>query len=201
MDVERLRRAYNTTVQLCSDRGYSVPHTEVSKTEFEQRFGSDPRPSELDSVFAHKKDEQNRIAIFWADDLKIGISKVKEYLDKLTQQGINAGIIVAQAKLTPSASKAVRDAASAGITVQVFDITELIVNITRHELVPQHVVLSKEEKQALLQRYKLQEQQLPRMKVSDPVARYLGLKRGQVCKVIRNNSPTAGRYVSYRIVF
>ncbi|MDA4132758.1 MAG: hypothetical protein OK454_06500 [Thaumarchaeota archaeon] len=57
---------------------------------------------------------------------------------------------------------------------------DLLVNITHHELVPTHVVLSREEKAALLKRYRLKDTQLPRILQKDPVARYLGLKRGQV---------------------
>ncbi|XP_033246301.1 DNA-directed RNA polymerases I, II, and III subunit RPABC1-like [Drosophila miranda] len=72
-------------------------------------------------------------------------------------------------------------------------------NITENENVPEHVVMTPDEKQELLSRYKLRDSMLMRIQVNDPVSRYFGLNPGQVVKIIRS-SKTAGRYISYRIV-
>lgn len=81
---------------------------------------------------------------------------------------------------------------------EVFETRELVFNVTHHHLVPKHEVLGSDEEADLLQRMSLKSKaQLPHIVKGDAVARYLGVKPGQVCKITRP-SPTAGTYVMYR---
>ena len=82
--------------------------------------------------------------------------------------------------------------------IEYFRDSELLVDITEHRLVPEHIVLDDVSKKELLKRYRLRQGQLPRIQKDDPVARYYGLEKGMVVKIIRN-SETAGRYVTYRV--
>ncbi|MCD6529946.1 DNA-directed RNA polymerase subunit H [Candidatus Bathyarchaeota archaeon] len=68
-----------------------------------------------------------------------------------------------------------------------------------HILVPKHEILKEKDKEDLLKKYKIKPYQLPKIKSSDPAARAIGARPGDVIKITRD-SPTAGRYVSYRYV-
>jgi len=68
-----------------------------------------------------------------------------------------------------------------------------------HELVPKHILLSKEEASRILRRMGISKRQLPWILASDPVARAIGAKPGDVVMVIRR-SPTAGVSVAFRLV-
>ncbi|KAK1822475.1 DNA-directed RNA polymerases II 24 kDa polypeptide (RNA polymerase II subunit 5) [Friedmanniomyces endolithicus] len=115
----------------------------------------------------------------------------------LNEKNYHTGIFVAQAAPTSSALKIIPSILPT--VMEIFKEEDLLVNISRHELVPKHTLLSPEDKKRLLERYRLKETQLPRIRMDHPMARYLGLKRGQVVKIIRK-SETAGRYASYRWV-
>jgi|TARA_Y100000310_G_C20416135_1_gene684414 DNA-directed RNA polymerase subunit H len=71
-------------------------------------------------------------------------------------------------------------------------------NILKHVLVPEHTVLSKDEKQKLLDDLKISESQLPSISIKDPVVMLLKTIAGDVIKIIRksgNNTHTSYRRV------
>ncbi|MEB3825608.1 MAG: DNA-directed RNA polymerase subunit H [Desulfurococcales archaeon] len=71
--------------------------------------------------------------------------------------------------------------------------------ILKHELVPEHKLLSIEEAAEVLRKYNVKPYQLPHISVNDPVARLLNAAPGNIIKITRR-SPTAGESVIYRIV-
>ena len=72
-------------------------------------------------------------------------------------------------------------------------------NVLEHQLVPGHVILTEEEVQEVLTRYKITRGQLPKIKTSDGVVKQIEANPGDVLKIIRK-SLTAGQAISYRLV-
>ncbi len=72
-------------------------------------------------------------------------------------------------------------------------------DILEHELVPKHVVLSKEEAEKLLKTLNVSPYRLPWIRASDPVCKRIKAKPGDIIMIIRD-SPTAGKAVAYRFV-
>ena len=84
------------------------------------------------------------------------------------------------------------------VFVQMFWVDKLITNIMEHEIVPEHNIIPLEEKEKLLNIYNINYyNQLPLILKTDPVAMFLGMRRGDVCKII-SPSETSGEYISYR---
>ncbi len=73
------------------------------------------------------------------------------------------------------------------------------IDILSHQLVPDHKILSKDEERELLRRLGIEKTQLPWLKASDPAARAIGAKPGNIVKVERK-SLTAGEAVMFRCV-
>ena len=115
----------------------------------------------------------------------------------MTDESVSNAILILRMDITAFAKQALQEV-SDNCHVEHFKESELLVDITEHTLVPDHVVLGQNEKAELLKRYRLKEMQLPRIQPNDPVARYYGMKRGNVVKITRS-SETAGRYVTYRV--
>jgi DNA-directed RNA polymerase I, II, and III subunit RPABC1 len=82
---------------------------------------------------------------------------------------------------------------------EIFKITELMINIIEHILVPKHIVLSQEEGQLVLEAYCAKKKDMPLILTTDPVARYYNMQPGEICKIIRSSVMTC-ETPFYRIV-
>lgn len=105
-------------------------------------------------------------------------------------------LVVAEKKISDSDKVKI---SGLGLPIQIWNIKELQYNITKHVLVPkQELVDDEQEVKAIIDHYSLKTKyQMPHILKSDPMARYLGLKSGDIIKVTRA-SPTAGEYIFYR---
>lgn len=214
-EAARLWRAWRTVHEMVQDRGYELSDEEVKisfddfKSQYTGQDGSvnrkamnfSARPSDVMMTrYENDNNEGSDIGTIWVEflpDTSVGIKQMRTFAQHCSANNFATGILITNVNITPAALKIIPAVASE-TRIECFVETDLLVNITHHELVPKHVLLSKKEKAALLSRYRLKDTQLPRIQLGDPVARYYGLRRGQVVKIIRK-SETAGRYASYRL--
>ena len=105
--------------------------------------------------------------------------------------------------MTPSVKEAVRLLSTKyNVFIQIFPIRNLMYNVTKHKAVPQHIRIPKTEYASYLTEF-LDSlhidslDKLPKILDTDPIAMFIGLRPGEMCKIIRP-SMSAGKHIVYR---
>jgi DNA-directed RNA polymerases I, II, and III subunit RPABC1 len=171
-----------------------------AKMQFSARPSQDMLRKYTPPATPSNPDPQPEIGTIWVEFLNssaLGAEQMRNFGKFCSENHHRTGILVSNVAVSAAAKKEIPKFAQ-WCSIEWFLEEDLVINITHHELVPRHVILSRDEKTALLKRYRLKETQLPRILQKDPVAKYFGMKRGQIVKIIRK-SETAGRYASYRL--
>ena len=136
----------------------------------------------------------NDVKIVYSLSAKLKWSDLKKHFEDEEQYSLY--ICVTKDKMSQNNAKMV---ASLRLNLQVFDIKQLQFNISRHVLVPKHEIIRDDnEVKDIMERYMIKSKfQLPIILKSDAMAKYLGLKNGDIVRIVRV-SPTAGEYIVYR---
>ncbi|XP_057981414.1 DNA-directed RNA polymerases II and IV subunit 5A-like isoform X2 [Malania oleifera] len=197
-EITKLFKIRRTMLQMLLHRGYSVAEAEIkmSKQQFVEKFGENMKRENLVIHSVRPSDSSDQIYVFFPEELKVSTSQIRTYITRMKSENVSRAILVVQQVVTPYAKRCIEEV-SRRFRMEVFEDAEVVVNITEHVLVPRHEVLTDELKKKLLAEYSVEETKLPRILVSDPVAKYYGLRHGQIVKIYRE-SETAGEYITYR---
>ncbi|KAG7570035.1 RNA polymerase Rpb5 N-terminal domain superfamily [Arabidopsis thaliana x Arabidopsis arenosa] len=191
--------ARRTTMEMLRDRGYDVSDEDVnfSLEQFRALYGERPDVDRLRISAKHRFDSSKKITVVFCGTGMVKVNAMRVIAaDVLNRESITGLILVLQSHITNQALKAVE---LFSFKVELFEITDLLVNVTKHVLRPKHQVLNDKEKESLLKKFSIEEKQLPRLSSKDPIVRYYGLETGQVMKVTYKDELSES-HVTYRCV-
>ena len=82
-----------------------------------------------------------------------------------------------------------------GGMLQYFQIKQLMFNPTEHVFVPEHIKLTPDEANEVMQKYMIKSKlQMPVILHNDIIAKWLGLKQGDIVKIVRYNENSGLSY-------
>ncbi|PUZ43671.1 hypothetical protein GQ55_8G026400 [Panicum hallii var. hallii] len=200
VESHRLFLARRTALEMLRDRGYSVPEEELARTlpEFRAWWADKPELERLAFSTTLASDPSNKVKVVFCPPEPVKIAVIREIYSGVKEDNLSRLILILQSRVMSRAKESIKEIFP--FKVDTFQITELLVNITKHVLKPKHEVLTAEEKAKLLKEYNVVDSQLPRMLETDAVARYHGLGKGTVVKVTYDSELT-GNHVTYRCIF
>ena len=172
-----------TLYEMLSDRNYTV------EARSYQDMVTQLKTSEEKSYYC-KDSYGNCICIAYISSNEsngnVGKNDVINILENLMKPNecIRCLLILDNVKLTPAAKNDIMSYFPTYI-FESFESLNLQFNITKSNVVPKHKVLSNEKCEKFLKKYKILKTEMPKILYDDPVARYLGMLPGEICKITR----------------
>ncbi|KAJ0101338.1 hypothetical protein Patl1_05401 [Pistacia atlantica] len=183
LESYRYYLSLRTVLEMLNDRGYDIPSSQLSRSlaEFRSIFGDKPDIERLRFDFPLRSKPSKKMLVLFLGTDEVKTQTVRHIFGQiLNRENIQGLMLILQSKMTPIAKNEVK---KCPFKVEIFQITDLLVNITKHILQPKHEILTAAEKHILLKKYMLEDEQLPRMLENDAIARYYGLEKGQLVKL------------------
>ena len=204
--LQKLYNSRNVLMELLTDRGYdNTIYSNFTIKELDLMMKNSTKASiELNPLDIKLTKDNKTIYIKYFLNSKIRMSNIQQLIINMKEELLEENdelIIITKDKLSNELNLDSVFETLLNIDkmfVQVFWLDTLIINITKHQLVPKHRIVTEQEKEQLLDKYSITSyNQLPVILKTDAVAKYYGMRRGNVVEITRP-SETAGEYINYR---
>ena len=179
-EINRFLKSRETVIEMLSDRKYTIP-TELKLINSEQ-FKILYSKQNLDILCTHSNTLSKIYVKYIYADTKGSI--IKELISDINKKYLvdNSIIFIFKSKPSISIVKILTQN-----KCEYFYLDMLQFNLTKHRLVSNHILMTDAEVGELLDKYKIQLNQLPIIMKNDPVVKYYNYPVGSVCKILRNS--------------
>ena len=200
--LEKLYKSRNIIIEMMEERGYNMnDFKNYSINEIELMYSNHSKSNKDISPLDIKV---NNVYIKYILTPKIRISNIINLLNSIKDSFDEGDTIILILNDKISSENSIEEYFSTlykndKLFVQYFDIDSITFNVSKHELVPKHTILSEDEQESLIKSLYIKDiKKLPKIKKTDPISKYHGIKKGQVFKIERP-SETSGLYNYYRL--
>ena len=206
--ISKIYKSRSIILDIMKKRGYGVEDYEgfsVSEVHAMHNNG------QLD-MFLKNETSSKKIYIKYHLETRLSDKHVYEYLEDLFEMGFenhenqleilkntDEFIIVSKDKINASIQNLVDKLFTTDAKyINVYNIHDYLFNILDHDMVPTHRILNTEEKNAIIKRYNItNDNEFPEISRFDPVAKVIGIRPGELCEITRS-SPMAVKTLYYR---
>ena len=191
-NFNKLVDARQTVIEMMRDRKYDTDEYFDENGNYKSEFNSEKmfNPQSLKLIiFNSLKNEKVQVLFY---EKKIGIDILKNIVNDMNDQNIKHTILIVRHKITSFAKKEILNLSSK-YYFEIFLENEMLYNITKHKIVPQHILLSDNEAKQVIDCYG-KSFYLPKIYDTDAICKYYDGKIGNVFKIIRSLS------IYYRVV-
>ena len=172
--------------KMLKDRGYSDLRT----------IGVGVDPS---LVFSCQDNDGRFLTAYVTNETKVGVKSLRKLHSECKRHGSKHLILLCPDGLTPFAAKEIEKQDLEELDIEIFRKDEMSFCVPRHCLVPPHTPLSTSEKKELLCTLGSKASCLPKLKQTDPVAKYYHYQLGTVV-CIRRRIGTLEEETYFRLV-
>ncbi len=194
----KIWKSRNTVLEMLRDRHIDIPDSDfLDFKTFDETFEDSDEHNFLVLIYED-------IVIFWSKYPKIKLCHIQTYVDIIIPQYNKPHVILLiESAITSHSIDVIKsiNQNKINIYIEIFKITELLVNRTKHMFVPKHSLCSDKKKKEFLKHSFLKESQIPKIYKKDPIIRYLGGQEGQLVKIIRNSQTFENKKeIFYRLI-
>lgn len=206
VDKYRLWKSRETILEILADRGYSDTniHTSLTIDEFVNWIGEDGECVAMDAmtIIVEKQTKKGKIIktmVSWIP--KLGVPQLGALTHRMKMEDCQNMIAVTHKEIKHQAHAFIASMTKMNIYIQVYTISELQFNISKHRLVPKHTLATKKEVKTLLEAYGVKKFDLHKILSTDPMVRHLGARKGDVLRIERDSETQPGyKDITYRCV-